>query len=687
MADFSNQTLTIAGRRMLADAIADKRTIRFHTVAIGDGTAPQDPENLTSIVHPVFELGVGQVYKVPDEPGTWCVSCSFVATSDKGNFYCREAGIYASYDDEEDMAAHRVLFAYLNAGDTADYIQSVSAKSKTQIDLNFCLVVGAADVLWVYDPEQPLTLKSLDDLKASVNASMQDLTRNTNERVTNLETDVNKKVKDLTDTTNNRVTALENDVNKKVQDLTNNTNERVTALENDVDQKVKDLQKDVDESIKNFTTESLESLKNKQQELKEGVDEAIKKLDAATQGYVIKGGDTMTGRLNISAGGLGVTGGLTVITGNAAVSAGNLTVANGITVNAGGLAIKGGNASISAGNLTVANGITVATGGVTITAGGLTVTAGNASIAGGSLTVANGLTVTTGGLTLGGGNLAVNNGNITAPKGTITATSFVGPLTGSATQWAGWTRYDDLNALSLPATTATILQIAQKMALRSTLTVVVTQKNPNLPETTGMLEIRKGSSATLINCLFTAFTGNSYVGAIYNNTWTGWRSTTPVPAGMGGEYYGSGAAPLGWLFCEGQLLARSAYPALYAAIGTTWGSTTSDNFKLPDTRGQFLRGWDNSRGLDKSRKFATDQKSAIPNIKGDIFAGTSLSHIFCPTAPFYTSQHDTGTNTGGGGWQGTTKVSMDLSRSSSVYTNGITEARPTNIAVRYMIKY
>ncbi len=44
----------------------------------------------------------------------------------------------------------------------------------------------------------------------------------------------------------------------------------------------------------------------------------------------------------------------------------------------------------------------------------------------------------------------------------------------------------------------------------------------------------------------------------------------------------STAFPAGWLHCNGQLLDRAAYPALFAAIGTTYGSTLATNFRVPD---------------------------------------------------------------------------------------------------------
>lgn len=45
-------------------------------------------------------------------------------------------------------------------------------------------------------------------------------------------------------------------------------------------------------------------------------------------------------------------------------------------------------------------------------------------------------------------------------------------------------------------------------------------------------------------------------------------------------------APPGWLFCEGQMVARTgAYAALFTQIGVTYGTTAVTNFGIPDLRG------------------------------------------------------------------------------------------------------
>jgi microcystin-dependent protein len=45
-------------------------------------------------------------------------------------------------------------------------------------------------------------------------------------------------------------------------------------------------------------------------------------------------------------------------------------------------------------------------------------------------------------------------------------------------------------------------------------------------------------------------------------------------------------APVGWMFCEGQLLAISDYDTLFNLIGTTYGGDGQSTFALPDLRGR-----------------------------------------------------------------------------------------------------
>jgi microcystin-dependent protein len=56
-----------------------------------------------------------------------------------------------------------------------------------------------------------------------------------------------------------------------------------------------------------------------------------------------------------------------------------------------------------------------------------------------------------------------------------------------------------------------------------------------------------------------------------------------IPAGTIVPYLGGlqASPPEGWLFCNGGYIDRSTYGDLFAAIGTSYGSTTASNFRLP----------------------------------------------------------------------------------------------------------
>lgn len=132
-----------------------------------------------------------------------------------------------------------------------------------------------------------------------------------------------------------------------------------------------------------------------------------------------------------------------------------------------------------------------------------------------------------------------------------------------------------------------------------------------------------------------------------------WPTTTP---------------PTNWLECNAAAVSRTTYAALFAIIGTTFGTGDgSTTFNLPDTRGEFVRGWDNGRGLDPSRAFGNAQAGAIE----------SHNHLVSPPASDGTTGSGN-TATGTGGSESIT----------SYYTGstGGTETRPRNISLMYIIR-
>ena len=80
-----------------------------------------------------------------------------------------------------------------------------------------------------------------------------------------------------------------------------------------------------------------------------------------------------------------------------------------------------------------------------------------------------------------------------------------------------------------------------------------------------------------------------------------------APAGKV-AHFAMATPPQGWLKANGALVSRTAYARLFSAIGTTFGAGDGFNtFKLPDLRGEFVRGFDDGRGQDVGRVFGSVQ--------------------------------------------------------------------------------
>lgn len=72
-----------------------------------------------------------------------------------------------------------------------------------------------------------------------------------------------------------------------------------------------------------------------------------------------------------------------------------------------------------------------------------------------------------------------------------------------------------------------------------------------------------------------------------------------VPVGAGMPYWGT-SAPTGWILAFGQSLGTATCPALFTAIGTTYGGSGS-NFNAPDMRGRLAIAKDDMGGSAANR--------------------------------------------------------------------------------------
>ena len=126
-------------------------------------------------------------------------------------------------------------------------------------------------------------------------------------------------------------------------------------------------------------------------------------------------------------------------------------------------------------------------------------------------------------------------------------------------------------------------------------------------------------------------------------------------------------APTGWLKANGAAVSRTAYSALFAAIGTTYGGGDGFNtFNLPDLRGEFLRGWDDGRGADPGRVFGSFQADMIE----------AHTHTLPSDSLDNTGNGYVGDSAGGG-----------IARTANTGSTGGTETRPRNVALLACIKY
>lgn len=64
----------------------------------------------------------------------------------------------------------------------------------------------------------------------------------------------------------------------------------------------------------------------------------------------------------------------------------------------------------------------------------------------------------------------------------------------------------------------------------------------------------------------------------------------------------SATPPTGWLKCNGAAFSAEEYPELAKAYPTN---------KLPDLRGEFIRGWDDGRGVDSGRSLLSGQDATF----------------------------------------------------------------------------
>ena len=143
--------------------------------------------------------------------------------------------------------------------------------------------------------------------------------------------------------------------------------------------------------------------------------------------------------------------------------------------------------------------------------------------------------------------------------------------------------------------------------------------------------------------------------------------------------------PPGFLEINGGEWPIAQYPDLAAFLGTAFnkGTETAGYFRLPESRGEFLRGWDNGRGVDVGRAIGSYQGDAIRNITGNLgilyrraesgaTSGVFVDSVITPGLPASASS------------AANLNIEVKFDASDSVPTAA--ENRPRSLAVMWCIK-
>ncbi|BAT38156.1 TPA: tail fiber protein [Escherichia albertii] len=130
----------------------------------------------------------------------------------------------------------------------------------------------------------------------------------------------------------------------------------------------------------------------------------------------------------------------------------------------------------------------------------------------------------------------------------------------------------------------------------------------------------------------------------------------------------SATPPTGWLKCNGAAFSAEEYPELAKAYPTN---------KLPDLRGEFIRGWDDGRGIDTGRALLSIQSDEVRKLALKYWGPASNSS---PSKTFALS------DSAGGGL-----YTDGISQASGGIINafqlpGGSETRPRNIAFNYIVR-
>ena len=158
---------------------------------------------------------------------------------------------------------------------------------------------------------------------------------------------------------------------------------------------------------------------------------------------------------------------------------------------------------------------------------------------------------------------------------------------------------------------------------------------------------------------------------------------TVVPIGSVIFYLGT-TIPDGYLLCNGASLSRTEYPELFEVLGTKCGSVDSAHFTLPDTHHRFLEG---TTTLSEVGSYIA---AGLPNSKGRLSylsANDSRGQGYDGGSMYYAfASQNVKTMVSMQEENIPADPAIDLSRSNSLYQDGLNEVRVNALFGLHLIR-
>ncbi|MFZ4053032.1 tail fiber protein [Escherichia coli] len=140
----------------------------------------------------------------------------------------------------------------------------------------------------------------------------------------------------------------------------------------------------------------------------------------------------------------------------------------------------------------------------------------------------------------------------------------------------------------------------------------------------------------------------------------------------------SATPPTGWLKCNGAAFDMTKYPQLAKAYPTG---------KLPDLRSEFIRGWDDGRGIDAGRALLSIQAGMLEKHRHIVVANDGYdSKEEWELATIFRRAYTQGRGLDAADAGGTLIPSPTLHSRGSIGNTGGSETRPRNIAFNYIVR-